>query len=100
MPPEYYEMLTYIQRQSDTQKIKDYMIEKKYEFTREDLEEIFYSDTDSPKTNTSNSRMQAIFFTDWLESLEDEDLKDEIISDIIRFAKSESNWSAPHLLVK
>jgi hypothetical protein len=44
--------------------------------------------------------MQAVFFTDWLESLNDDDLKDEIVSDIIRFAKSESNWSAPHILVK
>lgn len=100
MPPKYYEILTYIQQQSDTQKIKKYMIGKKYEFGKKDLEELFYSDTSSPKTNSSNSRMQAIFFTDWLESLTDTELKDEIVSDIIRFAKSESNWSAPHLLVK
>lgn len=99
MPPNDYAILNYIQREKDTSNIENY-VKNNYEFTKPDLQTLFYTDTKSPKTNSSNSRMQAVFFADWIESLNDEDLKDEIISDIIRFAKSESNWSAPHILVK
>jgi hypothetical protein len=99
MPKEDYNILEYIQKELDVDNIKKFMDEN-YKFTKEDLKLLFYTDLESPKSNSSNSRMQAIYFTDWLESLEDETLKDEIVSDIVRFAKSESNWSAPHLLVK
>lgn len=99
MPKEDYDILEFIQKESDTSVIKSYMDEN-YRFTKDDLKTLFYNDLENPKSNASNSRMQAIYFTDWLESLSDESLKDEIVSDIVRFAKSESNWSAPHLLVK
>ena len=99
MPEEDFQILEYIRKTSDTQKIENFMYNN-YQFFKPDLEALFYSDLESPKTNQSHSRLQAVFFTDWLESLQDEILKDEIVSDIIRFAKSESSWSAPHLLVK
>lgn len=99
MPPEDYALLNYIQKEENPEKIGEYVLSN-YNFTRPDLEKIFIDDTKKPKTGSSNSRMQAVFFTDWLESLEDLELQDEIVSDIIRFAKSESNWSAPHLIVK
>jgi hypothetical protein len=51
------------------------------------------------KTSEINSRLQAVFFTDWLEG-QSEDTRNEIVSTIIRFAKSESDWSAPHTIVK
>ena len=63
------------------------------------MKDIFEKDLESKKTGQSNSRMQAIIFTDWIESLP-KVKKNEVVSSIIRYAKSESNWSAPHLLLK
>ena len=99
MPEKYYNMLVYIQKTMDVDDIKDY-IESNYQFTNSDLSAIFFSDLTNPKNDYTNSRLQAVFFTDWFESIGDEDEKNEILGDIIRFAKSESEWSAPHLIVK
>ena len=63
------------------------------------MKDIFEKDLESPKNGQSNSRMQAIIFTDWLESLY-KDKRDEVVSGIIKYAKAESNWSAPHLILK
>jgi len=65
----------------------------------EELKKVFYNDILLPKDQESNSRMQSIIFTDWFEGLENLPLQDKIITDIVRFAKAESDWSAPHLLV-
>ena len=78
--------------------IKEF-VENNYTFTKSDLKVIFEKDLESPKNGQSNSRMQAIIFTDWLESLSKK-TRNEVVSGIIRYAKSESNWSAPHLLLK
>ena len=43
--------------------------------------------------------MQATIFLNWLLSLEPES-QNKVVSDIIRFAKSESDWSSAHLIVK
>jgi hypothetical protein len=99
MPPEDYAILNYIQREEESSAIEKW-IRQNYKFFRPDLEKVFYDDCKVTKSNTTNSRLQAVYFTDWLESLQDEDLQDEIISDIVRFAKSESNWSGAHLLLK
>jgi hypothetical protein len=97
MPNDKYKVLEFI-RKNNVEEIKSF-IESNYKFIKLDLKEIFYNDLESPKTGQSNSRMQAIIFTDWLESLPD-DKKNELVSGIIKYAKSESNWSAPHLLLK
>lgn len=68
-------------------------------YNGEMLEKVFLNDLSKPKDPHSNSRMQSIIFTDWFEGLGNLPLQDKIISDIVRFAKAESDWSAPHLLV-
>jgi hypothetical protein len=97
-----YDLLNYIQKFSTTdgncEELAEYF-KSKYNFKNPDLEKIFYDDCKLPKTAYSNSRMQAVYFVDWLEK-QDEKECDEIISQIIRFAKSESDWSAPHYVVK
>ena len=98
MPPDRYRILEFI-RKNEVEDISNYLIDNGYTFSDEDLKEIFEKDLESPKNGQSNSRMQAIIFTDWLESLDDKS-KSKIVSDIVRFAKSESNWSAAHLLSK
>jgi len=98
MPPERYKILEFI-RKNEVDNIKAYLNNIRYVFTENDLKVIFEKDLESPKNGQSNSRMQSIIFTDWLESLDDKS-KSKIVSDIIRFAKSESDWSAPHLLSK
>ena len=97
MPTNKYAVLEFI-RKNDTDDIKTF-IEGNYEFIKPDLKTIFEKDLESPKTGQSNSRMQAIIFTDWLESLSKEK-RNEIVSSVIKYAKSESSWSAPHLLLK
>jgi hypothetical protein len=98
MPPDRYKILEFI-RKNEVDDIKGYLNNIRYVFTEDDLKVIFEKDLESPKNGQSNSRMQALIFTDWLESLDDES-KSKIVSDIVRFAKSESNWSAAHLLSK
>lgn len=49
--------------------------------------------------NFENSRLQSIIFIDWLNSLPN-NLKNRYITDIVEFGKSESSWSAPHLVLK
>lgn len=97
MPTNKYAVLEFI-RKNNTDDIKTF-IEGNYEFIKPDLKTIFEKDLESPKTGQSNSRMQAIIFTDWLESLSKEK-RNEIVSSVIKYAKSESSWSAPHLLLK
>ena len=97
MPEDKYSVLEFI-RKNDVDNIKKY-VENNYKFTESDLKDIFEKDLESPKNGQSNSRMQAIIFTDWLESLY-KDKRDEVVSGIIKYAKAESNWSAPHLILK
>jgi hypothetical protein len=98
MPTDRYKILEFI-RKNEVEDIKGYLNNIRYVFTEDDLKLIFDKDLESPKNGQSNSRMQAIIFTDWLESLDDKN-KSKIVSDIVRFAKSESSWSAAHLLSK
>jgi len=98
MSPQMYEYLIKIRKEKDLNEISNLM--KTYTFNVDYLKSIFYEDLKSTeKTPEINSRLQAIFFTDWLDG-QDEDTKNDIISTIIRFAKSESDWSAPHTIVK
>lgn len=54
---------------------------------------------DDKKNSYENSRLQSIIFIDWLDSLKVK-LRDKIVSDIVTFARSESSWSSPHLLLE
>ena len=53
---------------------------------------------DDTKNSNENSRLQSIIFIDWLDGKGKKE-KDKIISDIVSYARSESSWSAPHLLL-
>ena len=97
MPVDKYKVLEFI-RKNNVDDIKEF-VENNYTFTKPDLKVIFEKDLESPKNGQSNYRMQAIIFTDWLESLS-KNTRNEVVSGIIKYAKSESNWSAPHLLLK
>ena len=63
---------------------------------------------DDKKNSYENSRLQSIIFIDWLDSLKGfvlvndkkVKLRDKIVSDIVTFARSESSWSSPHLLLE
>jgi len=68
-------------------------------FRDKDLESVFLQDLQKVKTQQSNSRMQATIFLNWLLTLSRES-QNKVVSDIIRFAKSESDWSSAHLIVK
>jgi hypothetical protein len=93
-----YTILTYIRKSKDLENLKEYMDEN-YEFIKDELKTIFYKDLSKEKDSAINSRLQAIFFTDFIERLPEDD-RNHIVSSIIRFAKSESDWSAPHTIVK
>jgi hypothetical protein len=100
MPSDMYEILVGIRKEKDLSKISQLIIDSEYEFNVSTLKAIFDDDLmATEKTSEINSRLQAIFFTDWLEG-QSEDTRNEIVSTIIRFAKSESDWSAPHTIVK
>lgn len=100
MSPRFYKIKEFIRTSTDKQEIFDF-IKNKIRFKDKDLKEIFYDDinTGTVKTPDQNSRMQSIIILEWLESLP-QPQANKIISEIVKFAKSESSWSAPHLLVK
>ena len=106
LPPDVYSNLDFIKREKNIQKI----VEKfrpslfdlpgpDYTFRDKQIEEVFLDDLEHSKTSVSNSRMQAAILFDWYLS-QSKSKQNKIISDIIRFAKSESDWSSPHLILK
>lgn len=99
MSPEYYDIKEFIRTSTDKQEIANKM--RRFRFKENDLKEIFYDDinTGTIKTADQNSRMQSIIILEWLESLKPNEAN-KVISNIVKFAKSESAWSAPHLLAK
>jgi hypothetical protein len=100
MPSDMYQILVGIRKEKDLSKISQLIIDSEYQFKVPQLKAIFDNDLmATEKTSEINSRLQAVFFTDWLEG-QSEDTRNEIVSTIIRFAKSESDWSAPHTIVK
>ena len=106
LPTDVYSNLDFIKREKNIQKI----VEKfrpslfdlpgpDYTFRDKQIEEVFLDDLEHSKTSVSNSRMQAAILFDWYLS-QSKSKQNKIISDIIRFAKSESDWSSPHLILK
>lgn len=69
--------------------------------TNDRLRKVFLEDLsdDNDKNGYENSRLQSVIFLDWLTNLPEED-RDDTITDLIRFAKSESLWAAPHIVLK
>ena len=100
MPPDIYEIKEFVRKSTDKQEILEY-IEEYFEFQNQELMDIFYEDINNGvrKTGDQNSRMQSVIVLEWLDNLRFSD-KNLTVSKIIKFAKSESSWSAPHLLAK
>lgn len=65
------------------------------------LRKVFLEDLkgDGDKNSAENSRLQSVVFLDWLLSLSEND-RNSVITTVVRYAKSESLWSAPHLVLK
>jgi hypothetical protein len=98
--------LEFIRKETDILKIMDKFMPSltettgdDYKFYDEDLKSVFLQDLEKVKTQQSNSRMQAVIFLNWILSLPQKS-QNKVVTDIIRFAKSESDWSAAHLIVK
>lgn len=66
-----------------------------------EIEEEFYEllEGDDKLKHIENSRLQSLIVVNNLLKLSNED-RSKIISKIVNFGKSQSEWSAPHLLVK
>ena len=101
MPPDLYEIKEFIRKKRDKSIIREYLEDKGFVVENDYLSGIFNQDLegDGEKTNAENSRLQSIVFIDWLYNLPQEK-RDDYITQIVDFAKSESIWSAPHLVVK
>jgi len=101
MPDDLYEIKEFIRKEKDKSEIRRYLDSKGFVVENEYLDGIFNQDLsgDGEKTNAENSRLQSIVFIDWLYNLPQE-RRDDYITQIVDFAKSESIWSAPHLVVK
>lgn len=106
LPPDVYYNLNFIKSEKDILKI----IEKfrpslldlpgtDHIFRDEQIESVFLEDLEKTKNSTTNSRLQAAILFDWFLS-QQKSKQNKIISSIIRFAKSESDWSSPHLILK
>ena len=104
LPPDFYQIKEYIRNSSDKNDISKYV---KSEFSKmnirmkSDLKAIFDNDINNGKTKTANqnSRLQSIIILQWLDII-GQTRANRAISEIVKFAKSESNWSAPHLVAK
>ncbi len=105
MNPKYFKIKEFIRKSTDKQDISNYLKKERFKFSisrnNQDLQSIFEDDltTGTIKTPYQNSRMQSIIIIEWLESLTQQEAS-KVITKIVKFAKSESSWSAPHLLAK
>jgi hypothetical protein len=101
MPPDLYKIKEFIRKKKDKSIIREYLEDKGFVVQNDYLSGIFNQDLegDGEKTNAENSRLQSIVFIDWLYNLPQEK-RNDYITQIVDFAKSESIWSAPHLVVK
>jgi len=100
MPKNYYKIIEFIRSSTDKDDILRYIDTQGFQFKR-DLNDIFYNDINDgdDKTPNQNSRLQSVIVLQWLSSLNPQQAN-SIITKIVRYAKSESSWSAPHLIAK
>jgi len=101
MPDNLYQIKEFIRKKKDKSEIREYLVGEMFVVENDYLSGIFNQDLsgDGEKSNAENSRLQSIVFIDWLYNLPQE-IRDDYITKIVDFAKSESIWSAPHLVVK
>jgi hypothetical protein len=106
LPEDVYYNIDFIKKEKDIFKIAEKfrpslfdLSGPDYEFKDKQVESVFLDDLEKVKNSDTNSRMQAAILFDWFLS-QQKSKQNKIISEIIRFAKSESDWSAPHLILK
>ena len=106
LPEDVYYNIDFIKKEKDifkiTEKFRPSLLDLEgpdYEFYDKQVEFVFLDDLEKRKNSDTNSRMQAAIFFDWFLK-QQKQKQDSIVSDIIRFAKSESDWSSPHLILK
>lgn len=113
MPDNYYRIKDMVRREKSKDTLrtalnidfdrmgKDKTYKPAYLPKNDKLKEVFLNDLkgDVVKNSAENSRLQSVVFLDWLLNLPKEE-RDDVITKIVRYAKSESLWSAPHIVLK
>lgn len=98
VPTDIFMVIEKVRKERDIENIKE--IIDSYNFTSQEIKDIVYKDLESDKkTQEINSRLQSCLLVDWLLS-KDVVSRNRFVSTIVKFAKSESAWSAPHLVLK
>ena len=98
VPNQWYNLIEKIRREKDMEKIREIL--STHNFTSPDITEFVRIDLESEtKTQEINSRLQSYLVLDWLLT-QSSITRNRFVSAIVKFAKSESLWSSPHLVVK
>lgn len=98
IPSQRFNLIERVRKEKDIDKIK--MMIDSYNFSSPEIKNIVYYDLESDKkTPEINSRIQSCLLIDWILSI-DSIRRNRFVSTIVKFAKSESIWSAPHIVLK
>lgn len=98
VPNQWYSLMEKIRKERDMVKIREIL--STHKFYSPDVANLVKVDLESEtKTQEINSRLQSYLVLDWLLS-ESSMKRNRFVSTIVKFAKSESLWSSPHLVVK
>jgi len=98
VPNHWYNLIEKIRKERDMVKIREIL--STHTFNSPGVAELVRVDLESEtKTQEINSRLQSYLVLDWLLS-ESSVKRNRFVSTIVKFAKSESLWSSPHLVVK
>lgn len=98
VPNQWYNLMEKIRREKDMENIRQIL--STHNFTSPDIAAFVRVDLESDtKTQEINSRLQSYLVLDWILT-QNVIKRNRFISTIVKFAKSESLWSSPHVVVK
>lgn len=98
VPNQWYGLMEKVRKERDMEKIREIL--SNHRFGNSDIENLVNQDLQSEtKTQEINSRLQSYLVLDWILA-ENSIKRNRFVSTIVKFAKSESLWSSPHLVVK
>jgi hypothetical protein len=98
VPSNIFSVMEKFRKEKDIDNVRE--IINSHNFISQEVKDLVYADLESDKkTQEMNSRIQALLLVDWLLSI-DPISRNRFVSTIVKFAKSESIWSAPHLVLK
>lgn len=98
IPNQWYSLIEKIRKEREMSEIKQIL--STHQFSSPEISQYVTVDLESEtKTQEINSRLQSYIVIDWLLT-QDSIRRNRFISTIVKFAKSESLWSSPHLVVK